>query len=116
MNDFLLDIALGRISKLPEFETGRCACGYVTFYLPAGRVVSVEGIDEIRKSDSVFKDSFDDISVGMKTEHFEDKTARYAVILKAADKPALIEQITKVKEMLHIQVETKDGIKGPVWE
>ena len=116
VNDFLLDIALGNRKELPEFETGRCACGYVTFYLPEGTVKAVDGVEEIRAMDSVCKDAFDEIYVGLQTEHFEDKTSRYAVILKAADRDTLMEEISAVKDKLRIQVETKDSIKGPVWE
>ena len=55
-------------------------------------------------------------SYNRQIEHFEDKTSRYAVILKAADRDTLMEEISAVKDKLRIQVETKDSIKGPVWE
>ena len=116
MNDFLIDMAIGNRKDLPEFETGKCACGYVTFYLPEGTVASIDGVDEIRMMDGVCKDAFDEISVGMRTEHFEDKTSRYAIILQAENREELMEQIISVKEKLHIRIQTKDGIKGPVLE
>ena len=86
------------------------------FFTDAGTVKAVDGVEEIRLMDSVCKDAFDDIYVGLHTEHFEDKTSRYAVILQATDRDALMKEISAVKDKLCIQVETRDGIKGPVWE
>lgn len=115
-SDFLLDIALGRLTAMPEFETERCVCACLTFYLPAGVVSSADGIEEVRDMNSVDKDSLDDIHVGMKTEHFSDKTARYVLIVKAENREKLAEQIEAIKQKLQIKVETDDGIKGPIWE
>lgn len=114
--DFLIDIALGRRKDIPEFVTGRCHCGYVTFYLPEGEIVSNEGVKEVHEMECVHKDTLDTIKVGVKTKTFSDKTSRYAIILKADSREELMQDIAKIRKILKIQVKTVSGMKGPVWK
>lgn len=115
-SDFLLDIALGDRTDIPEFETGRCHCGYVTFYLPEGEIVSDEGVEKVRAMDCVHKDTLDTIGIGVKTKTFTDKTSRYAIIVKDDSREHLLDDIAKIREMLKIRVKTVSGMKGPVWK
>ena len=114
--DFLIDIALGLREDIPEFTTGRCHCGYVTFYLPEGEIMSDEGVEEVKAMPCVYKDTLDTIHVGVKTKTFSDKTSRYAIILRAESREELMEDIAAIRKILKIQVSTVSGMKGPVWK
>ena len=115
-SDFLLDISMGNRNDIPKFEGGMCACGYVTFYLPAGTVVGMDGVEDVKEMDSVCKHSLDGIHIGLHTESFQDKTARYAVIAYADSRANLYQEIRKIKDLLKIKVDTGSGIEGPVWK
>lgn len=114
--DFLIDIALGNRTDIPEFETGKCHCGYVTFYLPEGEIISDEGVKAVQSMDCVHKDTLDTIKVGVKTQTFSDKTSRYAIILKASSRKELMKDILTIRRILNIKVKTVSGIRGPVWK
>lgn len=114
-SDFLVDLALGDIHAMPEFQKNRCHCGYVTFYLPQGRVISIEGVQLVASMPFVDKHHLDNIKVDMQTEAFSDKTARYAIILSADSRKELLKRIDWIKAQLNIKVQTDCGIKGPIW-
>lgn len=115
-SEFLVDLATGEIDKIPEFETARCHCGYVTFFLPEGVVADTASIEDVARLPYVYKHTLDDIKVGMKTESFSDKSARYVVIAQAQTREMLDKRIDEIRNILQIKVKTDDGIKGPVWK
>lgn len=114
-SEFLVNIALGRITQIPEFRTGRCHSGYVAFYIPAGEVISVEGMQEVEGLPFVEKTTMGSIHVGMQASSFHDKRGRHAVILHAGSRRQLLERIGQVQQMLQIKVKTADGIRGLIW-
>jgi len=114
-SEFLIDLALGKINKMPGFETCRCHCGYVTFYLPEGEVVDVGDIDKVRSFSFVKKDTLDDIYPGLKTLSFNDKTARNVVIVDADSREELLANIEMIRNTLNTKVMTRNGIEGPIW-
>lgn len=115
-NAFLVNIALGRLKQIPPFETGRCHCGYVAFYIPQGEVVSVEGIDAVENLPYVRKTTMESIHVGMQAGSFSDKRLRHAVILYGDSRRQLLERIDHVREILKIRVQTEEGMKGLIWD
>ena len=114
-SEFLINLALGKVKEMPGFETGRCHCGYVTFYLPEGEVVDVGDIDKVRSFSFVKKDTLDDIYPGLKTLSFNDKTARNVVIVEAGSREELLANIEKIRNTLNTKVMTRNGIEGPIW-
>lgn len=114
--DFLIDIAMGLRNDIPHFEMNQCSCGYVTFYLPEGEVISDEGVMDVQAMDCVCKDTLDTIEMGLKTKTFSDKTSRYAIIVKDESREALVEDIHAIRRNLKIKVRTISGVKGPVWK
>lgn len=112
---FLIDIALGRISQVPEFEAGRCHCGYVAFYLPQGKIISTEGLEQTLELPYVAKTTMESIREGMMTGAFSDKRGRHAVILSAGSRKELEERIEEIRQTLQIRVLTEDGVKGIIW-
>ena len=44
---FLIDIALGQQKEMPRILPQQCFCGYMAFYLPVGRVIRADGIEDV---------------------------------------------------------------------
>lgn len=114
--EFLIKMCLGQYDRLPDFQTAQCHCGYVAFYLPAGKIVSVDGVKEVTSLPYVAKTTMDSLSVGTATSEFHDKRNRQAVILRADSREELNERIKEVQKILDIKVYTDNGICGPIWE
>ena len=114
--EFLIRMALGELRDIPEFRSGLCHCGYVAFYLPAGEIVSVEGVDEVMNLDYVRKTTLENIRTGTRTKEFHDKRNRHAVILSGSSREELNQRIGEIRRLLKIQVMTDSGVKGPIWE
>lgn len=115
-SEFLIDLATGKIDKMPDFGANLCHCGYVTFYLPEGVVVDVGDIDKVRSFPFVKKDTLDDIYPGLKTLSINDKTARNVVIVKGSTREELLANIDLVRKTLNTRIRTRSGMQGPIWE
>ena len=115
-SEFLVNLATGKIDRIPEFRMNRCHCGYVTFYLPEGEVIDEGDLDKIREFSFVRKDTLDDIYLGLKTGSFSDKTARNVIILEGRSREELQSNIDLIRSTLNIRVKTRTGIEGPIWE
>ncbi len=111
---FLINLALGKIVTMPEFERELCHCGYVSFYLPVGEVVSLEGLDEALQLPFVTK-SLIRAKKGMKTTAYSDKRMRSVLFLKAQTREELLENIAAIRNTVRIKVKTPEGIRGPIW-
>lgn len=111
---FLIEIALGELKEMPEFPTKLCHCGYVSFYLPEGEIVSMAGMDEALAMPFVTK-SLIHAQLGQKTDAFSDKRNRNVIFLKADSREELDENIDKIRETVKIEVKTPRGIEGPLW-
>ena len=114
--EFLIKMALGELDDIPGFTGNKCHCGYVAFYLPAGEIVSVQGVDEVMELDYVKKTTLDGIKVGSITKEFQDKRNRHAVILSADSREELNERIEEIRKLLEIKVKTGAGEEGPIWK
>ena len=114
-SEYLIDFALGLGDGTPKFDTELCHCGTFSFYLPAGKVISAEGIEEAKALPFIRGNDLDEIEEGMTTKPYSDKTGRYISVLVADNRDELMERFYQYKEMIKIKVETEDGVKGPVW-
>ena len=115
-SQFLIQMALGELDSIPDFETARCHSGYVAFYLPPGRVLSTEGVADVMDLPFVAKTTMESLKVGDITKEFHDKRNRHAVILYGASREELNARIEEIKSLLKIRIETSEGLKGPIWE
>ena len=113
--DLLIDMALGEMDYIPEFEPEQCVCATLCFYLPIGEVISTAGIDEVRDYPFIYKEHLDSIKIGMMTGKFSDKTARYVMVVYASNYEQLFKNIDKIRENLRIEVMTENGTEGPIW-
>lgn len=119
INDVLLKKALGikvDVDKIFKEKVLKAA-GYICFYLPEGEVVSVSGVEDVKKLSFVKKVCLDDIVVGQKTEPMLHKGLRKGPILVCGENREDLEKnIIEVQNTLKISVLGPDGIiKGIVW-
>ena len=118
VEDFLIDTAIGENVKINIRETMENACCYVAFYLPAGIIKEINGIQEVRELPFTWRDNFDDIKIGERTKPISDKTSRYNVSLFGKDRMELRQHVDKVRNLLSgVLVQNDSGIlEGPIWE
>lgn len=111
----IVDMALGRLKELPKFKKNLCHSGTLCCYLPYGKIMSVDGINEVQNFPFVYKEHLDDIKVGEMTKPIADKTARYVTVVHANSREELLECFDKIRTVLNVKVKTSDGVKGPIW-
>ena len=114
--DFLVKAALGKLDSLPEHKRELCHCGYVCFYLPAGEVVSLDGVKEVMEAPFVARSTLGKISAGMVTGEIADKNQRHAVVLSAETREGMMERIDWIRNTIRVKVKTEKGIEGPLWD
>ncbi|HHW94766.1 MAG TPA: ATP-grasp domain-containing protein [Mogibacterium sp.] len=116
-SEFLVNVALGRIKDVPEFEMNQCHCGYVCCYLPHGEIISMDGAGEVEDLSYVVKTNLNLFDVGQKTELITDKNNRIAIVLYGDSRKEMLERIEEIRETLKIKVKTDKGdVRGPIWE
>ncbi len=114
--DFLLDVATGKepdLTVLPQ----QCVCGYMAFFVPEGKILRVEGVQEVLDLSWIHHTQLDHLHAG--TENHEghtDKTSRIALTLSAPDRETFNKRMEIVRQTLRVDVETPEGIQGLIWE
>lgn len=116
-NEMMVKHSLGLDYEIPAKHLGKAAA-YFSYLLPEGVILSINGIDEIKKIPGVFDPKFDNVAVGMRTPPIRDKASRRGPLLVHGD---TIEDCYKVREeminRLDIRVKMDDGtIKGIIWD
>ena len=113
---FLLKACVGEITEIPKIHRNNKSCGYVSLFLPKGEVISVEGLQDVIDLPYTYSHNFEDIKVGFKTSEFKDKIEGRFIHLEAENDEQLYSRVEEIKKMIKIQVQTDDGVKGPIWE
>lgn len=115
---FLIDIALGQQKEMPCILPQQCFCGYMAFYLPVGRVVRADGIDDVLAFPFVHRHQLGKLHTGIENrEGATDKTSRLALIVSGDTREELMEHMAQVRSTLRIEIEAPDGsILEPIWE
>ena len=89
----------------------------MAFYIPTGKVIRAEGMREVQELPYVHRNQLDELKQGMvNTGGMSDKTTRLAIIVSGATREELNARMQTVRDMLRVEVETEDGIKGLIWE
>ena len=115
-SEYLIDCALGISHGELTFDTEQCHCGTFSFYLPAGKVVAVEGVADAIDLPYIRGNDLAEIELGMITKPYSDKTGRYISVLVGDDRENLMEHFNEYRSLIKIKVMTEEGLKGPVWE
>lgn len=114
--EFLCKIACGDQNDEPILHPTHNTVGYFSFYLPAGRVVFVDGIEQVNQLPFVHRNTLSLISVGKTFGTAEDKTARQLIVVSADSREEWNARVDKIRSMLDIKVEDKFGnLLDPIW-
>lgn len=114
--EFLLKACVGEISDVPVIHKNNKSCGYVSLFLPKGEIISVDGLQDVIDLPYTYSHNFEDIKVGFKTSEFRDKIEGRFIHLEAENDRQLYSRVEEIKKMIKIEVQTEDGVKGPIWE
>lgn len=115
---FLVNTAMGHNEKkfTDEVIVPRSAA-FFSFLLPEGTIKSIEGREQVNDIPGVVKTKYKDMSIGDGVPPIENKGSRYGmIIIEGKDRGELDEVLDRVKQTLTIEVETKDGVKGIIWD
>lgn len=113
----LFNAALGKQISLGDAEKERntAASAYVCFSLPAGEVISVNGVQEVHSNPSVKVCDIEDLREGSIVEKMINKTQRLGPIILVADNRELLEtEIKKIQKTLNIKVKTSGGDEAEI--
>lgn len=114
--EFLLRACVGEISEIPVINKNNKSCGYVSFFLPKGKVISIEGLQKVIDLPYTYSNNFEDIKVGGVTGEFKDKIEGRFIHLDAENDKQLYSRVEKIKNMIKIKVKTENGMKGVIWK
>ena len=112
INEILLDCVVGKEIDITQLfsETKHRASGYVCFYLPEGKVKSINGFDEVQQMECVKMMEVSDISVGMDTPLLTHKGQRLGpILLDAKNRGELETLINQIQNLMHVIVVNKHG-------
>lgn len=115
---FLVNAAMGHNEKkfADEVIVPRSAA-FFSFLLPEGTIKRIEGLDVVNEIPGVVKTDYKKMSVGDIVPPIENKGSRYGlVIIEGKDRDELDAVLSKVKKIAIVDVETKNGIKGIIWD
>ena len=119
INDVLLDCAYGKSVDVDYILSSsfRRSAGYLCFYLPEGRVVSMSGNEKCAQFPFVKMMDVNGISIGMNSSTLTHKGQRLGpIILDADNREELDLRIKAIQNSFIVEVKNKDGlIRGISW-
>ena len=115
-NSFIVSMAVdGKISSPEIRKIDKTVC-YIAFFLPAGRIIRIDGREEVYAMPFVRRNNLDMLYVGKKTGENIDKTSRFFFVVEAESDYKMKSYIRSIREKLKIEVETARGVKGIIWD
>lgn len=115
---FLVNAAMGHNERKfsDEIIVPRSAA-FFSFLLPEGTIKTIDGLEAVNNIQGVVKTDYKKMSVGDVVPPIENKGSRYGmVIIAGKDRDELDSVLDLVKKTLIIEVKTKDGVKGIIWD
>ncbi len=115
---FLVNAAMGHNKKrfADEVITPRSAA-FFSFLLPEGVIKKIEGKEKVEEIPGVVKVDYKAMAVGDIVPPIENKGSRYGmIIIEGKDRDELDSVLEIVKSTITIEVETKEGVKGIIWD
>ena len=112
---FLIGIATGTQDQVPALAETGLVCCYLAFLLPVGEIVTLGGLEEVKALPFTHRHNLDALRLGLMTRPYTDKTARSFIVVSGNDHEQLAEHVKSIKQTLNVKVETREGLKGPIW-
>lgn len=101
--------------KLQHFDNK--AAAFYCFLLPEGKVLEVNGMNEINQIEGVVQSNLRPINVGDIVPPIKDKSSRFGpIIIKGETRDELDSILSRIKQTIKITVQTQEGIQKPIWE
>ena len=113
---FLLSIALGECEQKPHISFNHRPCCYLAFRLPKGRIINIQGIEEVKNLSYVHQNNLDDFYIGAEIEKTTSKAGRGLMVIDASDKDELYSRINIVRLILRIDVLNDGETHGIIWQ
>lgn len=115
---YLVNAAMGHNEKKFADEViNQRSAAFFSFLLPEGTIIKIEGLDAVNCISGVVKTDYKKMSVGDTVPPIENKGSRYGmVIIEGKDRDELDSVLKMVKQTVSIEVETKEGVKGIIWD
>lgn len=115
---YLVRAAMGDSdSMFKEQKFDNKSAAFYCFLLPEGVVASVKGLNEVADIPGVVQTNLKSIEIGEEIPAIKDKSSRFGPIIVKGDTREEIEVVwNKIQKTIQIQVKTKDGLKGPIWD
>ena len=115
---FLVNAAMGHNERIFADEVIKPrSAAFFSFLLPEGTIRKIEGLDAVNNIPGVVKTDYKQMAVGDIVPPIENKGSRYGmVIIEGKNRDELDTVLDKVKQTAKIEVETRDGIKGIIWD
>lgn len=116
-NEMLIDYVVeGNKSDISKIKIDDKVSSWLCFSLPKGRILEINGVEDVKKIDGVHKVVLDDIYIGKEVENLTDDSNKYGPFLINADtEEESYEIINKIKERFDVRVQTEHGIKNLIW-
>lgn len=114
----LIELVTGRKEavRIDRSQLQNRGAGNVYFYLPSGIISRVDGIEDVKSLPGVHRAELNDLMVGRKIEPLINLNGRQGpVVYSGSDRIACEEIIQKIREVLTVEIETIQGIKGALW-
>ena len=114
--EFLLNIATGKVDKIPNFSSQNQSCCYISFFLPEGMVTGIKGIDSVKGLPYTYHNNFDDLYIGKRIGKNRDKTSRFFIIVAAENHDSLMDKCESIRQTISVEVTDQEGQKkGIIW-
>ena len=116
VNRHYVDCALGLKNDF-VIELQKGYSGYLSFLLNKGTIVDINGIDEIKKMNGVYKFIDDKIFIGNKTGNIKDKSSRLGpFLLHTNNEEDFYDVCNKIKKTFTIDVvDENNSHSGIIW-
>jgi len=114
----LIELVTGRKEavRIDRSQLQNRGAGSVYFYVPPGVISRVEGIEVVKSLSGIHRVELNDLTVGRKIQPLMNLNGRQGPVVYAGnDRRACEEIVQKIMEVLTVEVQTPEGIKGAVW-
>ncbi len=113
--ELYMQAALG--NETTDISLSHGAAAYFCFMLPEGRVISIEGLNEIHAVPGFLRAELDNVKIGMDVSAARDKYSRKGPILvKGATKADCYKVIEEIKRYFKVFVQTANGVSESYWK
>lgn len=119
LNDILLDAAEGKTIDMPSILKYRQdkAAAYVCFYLPEGKILSVDGIEKLKNDKAVALAEIDSLKIDSVIHKIEHKGQRLGpIIVKSGNREKLEDEIKRIQGLLSVKMDcASDTLNSINW-